>query len=385
MVSREKIRSRYRELYGSEPQFWVRAPGRVNLIGEHTDYNDGFVLPAAIEREVLIALGPQDEGMTVMRSLDYPHEVEFELRDIERAEDDPWGNYVRAVAWALQDAGIEISGFHGVGQGDVPIGSGLSSSAALEVAVALAYQAVSGFEMDGATMAKVCQRAENGFVGVNCGIMDQFVSRLAQKDHALLIDCRSLEYRPVPFPAQGAKIVIADTRKRRGLVDSEYNARRSECEEAVRILSQSLPGIRALRDVTVEQFESLKDRLPETARRRARHVITENERALAATDALTSGDLETFGRLMNASHVSLRDDYEVSCKELDVMAELAWETPGVLGSRMTGAGFGGCTVSLVRDDAVECFCRTVPAQYQERTGLEPSLYVTEAAAGAEIL
>ncbi len=384
MADREAIGARYRELYAKEPEFWVRAPGRVNLIGEHTDYNDGFVLPAAIEREMVLAVGPEEER-TVLRSLDYPHEVDFPLNHIERAEADPWGNYARAVAWALQDAGYVLKGLHGVGRGDVPIGSGLSSSAALEVAVAMAYQAVSGFEMDGVTMAKLCQRAENAFVGVNCGIMDQFVSRSAIKGHALLIDCRSLDFRPVPLPSDGVKIVIADTAKRRGLVDSEYNARRAQCEEAVRLLSRDLPGIQALRDVTLEQFESLQDQLPEVTRKRARHVITEDHRTLTAVKRLEAGDMAAFGQLMNESHRSLRDDYEVSCSELDCMVTLAWGRSGVLGSRLTGAGFGGCTVSLVQTDAVDAFCRDLSTLYQEKTGLTPALYVTEAAAGAEVL
>ncbi len=378
------MREAFRRYYGGEPRFWVRAPGRVNLIGEHTDYNDGFVLPAAIEREMLFALSPRDDGMTLLRSLDYPHPVEFDLKMVEAAPEDPWGNYVRGVAWALQEAGVPLSGFHGVAQGDVPIGSGLSSSAALEVATALAYQAASGFEMDGVTMAKVCQRAENAFVGVNCGIMDQFVSRNAEDGSALLIDCRSLAYRAVPLPSDGVKLVIADTAKRRGLVDSEYNARRRECEAAVRLLSESLPGVTALRDVSVEQFEALADRLPEIPRKRARHVIMEDDRTLRAVERLEAGDLAAVGRLMNESHVSLRDDYAVSGPELDAMVELAWETPGVLGSRMTGAGFGGCTVSLVEDGAVERFCAEIPARYTPRTGLTPSLYVTRAAPGATV-
>ncbi|MBW3624337.1 MAG: galactokinase [Armatimonadetes bacterium] len=385
MIDRAEIASQYQQLFGGEPRFWVRAPGRVNLIGEHTDYNDGFVLPAAIEREMVLAVGPRDDRMTLLRSLDYPHAVEFDLaEEIERAPEDPWGNYARGVAWALKEAGYALNGFHGVGQGDVPIGSGLSSSAAIEVAVALAYQAVTGFEMDGVTAAKLCQRAENAFVGVNSGIMDQFISRNAEAGHALLIDCRSLDYRPIPLDTSDAKIVIADTAKRRGLVDSEYNARRAECETAVRILGEHLPGITALRDVSVEQFNGLAERLPEITRKRARHVITENDRVLRAVDLLASGDLQGFGELMNESHRSLRDDYEVSGKELDAMVELAWKQPGVLGSRMTGAGFGGCTVSLLRSDSVEDFCREVPKQYQAQTGLEPSLYVTEAAPGAEI-
>jgi galactokinase len=266
----------------------------------------------------------------------------------------------------------------------VPIGSGLSSSAAIEVAVLFAYGAVSGLEIDGVTAAKLAQRAENAFVGVNSGIMDQFISRNGKAGYALLIDCRSLEYRAVPLNTGDAKIVIADTAKRRGLVDSEYNARRAECETAVRLLGKHLPGINALRDVTVEQFERYQDDLPEVTRKRARHVITEDARTLRAVDLLSSGDLEAFGKLMDESHVSLRDDYEVSCPELDAMAELAWIQEGVLGSRMTGAGFGGCTVSLVRDYAVDAFVREVSTKYTERTGLEPSLYVTEAAAGAEV-
>jgi galactokinase len=384
MIDRAEIAARYRELFGGEPAFWVRAPGRVNLIGEHTDYNDGFVLPAAIEREMVLAVGPRDDGMTLVRSLDYPHAVEFDVSDVSYAEGDPWGNYVRGVAWALTEAAYPLKGFIAVGQGDVPIGSGLSSSAAIEVATLLAYQAVSEIEIDGVTAAKIAQRAENKFVGVNSGIMDQFISRNAQPAHALLIDCRSLEYRAVPFDTTQAKIVIADTAKRRGLVDSEYNARRAECEAAVRILGEHLPDIKALRDVTVEQFEALQDRLPDLTRKRARHVITEDARTLLAVDLLTSDDLHGFGQLMNQSHVSLRDDYEVSARELDVMVELAWEQEGCLGSRMTGAGFGGCTVSLVLPDAVEAFVQEVSAKYTERTGLEPSLYVTEAAAGAEV-
>jgi galactokinase len=385
MIDKGALRERFEELYQGEPKYWVRAPGRVNLIGEHTDYNDGFVLPAAIEREIRIAFSPSNDHRTVLQSLDFPKSANFDLSRFEKEDEDPWGNYVKGVAWALRKAGKEIIGFKGVAQGDVPIGSGLSSSAALEVAVALAYQAVSGFDMDGAKMAKTCQSAENGFVGVNCGIMDQFVSRLAQKNHAILIDCRTLEFRAVPLPSDSAKIVILDTSKRRGLVDSEYNARRSECEEAVRILSQDLAEVRALRDVTPEQFEALKKNLPEITCKRARHVITENERVLSAVDALKSGDLETFGQLMNESHISLRDDYQVSCAELDLIVDLSWKMPGVLGSRMTGAGFGGCAVSLVQADATEAYVQSIANEYRKKSGLTASIYVTEAAAGAEIL
>jgi galactokinase len=285
------------------------------------------------------------------------------------------------VAFFLRERGFELPGMNAVISGDIPVGSGLSSSAAVEVAAAYAWQVLSGFSLSRVEMALLCQQAENEFVGIKCGIMDQFISALGQRDHALLIDCRTLEHRLVKLGSgEGsssplATVVVCDTMKRRGLVDSEYNARRQECEEGVRLLQQHLPGIKALRDVSPAQFERYQGDLPEVVRRRCRHVIYENQRVLQSVEALEEGDLATFGRLMNESHVSLRDDYQVSCRELDVMVEAAWQIERVYGSRLTGAGFGGCTVSLVDGEAVERFRARVAAKYQAATGVEPQIYV----------
>jgi galactokinase len=369
---------------GREPEVVASAPGRVNLIGEHTDYNEGFVLPIAIGRYVRYVAAARDDRQVNLVSLNFRKRTSFSLDDIRRAEgDEAWSNYPRGVAWALREKGIRLRGMDAVVHGDVPLGSGLSSSAAIEVATAVLFQALDGFDLDGVSTALLCQRAENVFVGVNCGIMDQFISRLAQKDKALLIDCRSLEYRYVRIPESGYRFVVADTGKRRGLVDSEYNARRRECEQAAAFFARHRPEVRSLRDVTLEELLEAKDSIDPIVFKRAHHVITENERTLQAVRLLESGDMEGFGELMNASHESLRDDYGVSCAELDAMVEEARKVPGVLGARMTGAGFGGCTVSLVREDAVEQLLDVLPRAYTARTGLKPELYVFEATGGAE--
>jgi len=383
MEFQERLISGFSERFpGRKPAFLAYAPGRVNLIGEHTDYNDGFVLPIAIDRWVAYALSPREDGRVRLASLNFGGEVEFDVRDLRRDEANQWSNYPRGVAWALQEHGVTLRGMDAVLYGDVPLGSGLSSSAALEVATAAAFQAAGDFVLDGVTTALLCQRAENQFVGVNCGIMDQFVSQLAKGGHALLIDCRSLEYRHVPVPSGEYRFVVADTGKRRGLVDSEYNTRRRECEEAAAFFAKRRPEVKALRDVSPEELLEAEGKLDGTVFRRARHVVTENARTLKAVEALENGDMEAFGELMNASHESLRTDYEVSCAELDVMVEEALRIPGVLGSRMTGAGFGGCTVSLVRSDAVERFVAQVPERYAARTGLKPEVYVFRAVDGA---
>jgi len=356
----------------------------VNLIGEHTDYNDGYVLPVAIDRSVLVAAAPRDDRQVVIYALDFGESVAFSLDDIEYDQVNPWSNYQRGVAYFLEERGIELPGLNAVVGGDVPIGSGLSSSAAVEVSMAYTWQVLAGFNLSRVELALLCQRAENEFVGINCGIMDQFVSALGQRDHALLIDCRSLEYQPAPLPT-GAAIIVADTMKRRGLVDSEYNIRRRECEEGVCILQRYLPQVQALRDVSTDQFVEYKEQLPEKVRRRCRHIIYENERVLKGVAALQAGDLDAFGRLMNESHASLRDDYEVSCSELDIMAEAAWKVDGVYGSRMTGAGFGGCTVSLMAEEALDDFRGQVAATYEEATGIVPQIYVCRAEDGVSKL
>ncbi|MFB0546499.1 MAG: galactokinase [Anaerolineae bacterium] len=375
------LRTRFHQVFGREAATVVRAPGRVNLIGEHTDYNDGYVLPIAIDRSILVATAPRDDRRVVLHSLDFDEGAQFSLDDIRRAAEGHWSNYERGVALYLQERGVTLTGLEAVITGDVPIGSGLSSSAAVEVVTAYAFQVLSGFDLSRVEMALICQRAENRFVGMNCGIMDQFISALGQRDRALLIDCRSLDYELVPIPA-GVKIIVCDTGVRRGLVDSEYNARRQECEEGVRTLGEHLPGVKALRDVSVSQFERYKDELPKVVQRRCRHVINENDRVLRGVEALKKGDLAGFGQLMNESHISLRDDYEVSCRELDIMVEAAWAIEGTYGSRLTGAGFGGCTVSLVADEAVETFQTQVAEAYQAATGLKPQIYVCRAEEGA---
>jgi galactokinase len=290
-----------------------------------------------------------------------------------------WAEYVRGVAWSLREAGCTLLGWESVMAGDVPIGAGLSSSAAIELATARAFAVVSGLTWDAARMAKLAQRAENQWVGVNCGIMDQMISAAGKADHALLIDCRSLESEIVPLPANTV-VVVLDTATRRGLVDSAYNERRAQCEAAARFF-----GMKALRDVTVEQFESRSAELDEVTRRRARHVITENERTLQAADAMRRGDAETFGKLMNASHVSLRDHFEVSSSELNVMVECALKEFGCFGARMTGAGFGGCAVALVQAASADDFAANVARAYQDATGLTPNIYLCRATNGAEVV
>ena len=377
------IRQRFAEIFGGEPVAVVRAPGRVNLIGEHTDYNDGYVLPVAIDRSVLVAGAPRDDRQVVIYALDFGESVEFSLDDVRHDQAKTWSNYQRGVAYFLEERGIKLPGLNAVVTGDVPIGSGLSSSAAVEVSMAYTWQVLTGFKLSRVALALLCQRAEHEFVGMNCGIMDQFVSALGQRDHALLIDCRSLHYQPVPLRAEAA-VVVADTMKRRGLLDSEYNTRRQECEEGVRILQRYLPEARSLRDISAAQFVEYKAQLSEKVRKRCRHVIYENERVLRGVAALRAGDLDAFGWLMNESHSSLRNDYEVSCPELDIMVKAAWKVDGVYGSRMTGAGFGGCTVSLVAEEAIEDFQIQVAAAYEESTGIVPQIYVCRAEDGVAV-
>jgi galactokinase len=375
------IRQKFEEIFGCQPATVVRAPGRVNLIGEHTDYNDGYVLPVAIDRSILMAATPRPDRQVVLHALDFEQRTEFSLNDIQHDNQHPWSDYQRGVAFFLQERGFELPGVKAVISGDIPVGSGLSSSAAVEVAAAYVWQVLSGFPLSRVELALLCQQAENEFVGMKCGIMDQFISALGRRDHALLIDCRTLEHEAVKLGSgegssrSSATIVVCDTMKRRGLVDSEYNARRRECEKGVRLLQRHLPRIKALRDVSPAQFERYQGNLPEVVRRRCRHVVYENERVLQSVRALREGDLATFGRLMNESHVSLRDDYQVSCRELNVMVEAAWQVEGVYGSRLTGAGFGGCTVSLVAGEAVERFRAHVAAEYQAATGVEPQIYI----------
>lgn len=377
----DNVTSAFRTRFGREPQVVVRAPGRVNLIGEHTDYNDGYVLPVALDRAAWIAAAPIREREARVYALDMESGVTFSLENVPPS-DGNWADYPRGVAWALQERGLNLAGMEAVLASNVPVGSGLSSSAAVEVAFAYTWQRLSGFRLSRRDLALTCQRAENVYVGVNCGIMDQMASALGVKGHALLLDCRTLETETVPLP-KGVAIVVADTGVRRQLAASEYNVRRSQCERAVQLLSADLPGIRALRDVTLGDLERLKKRLPEVIYRRARHVISDNARVFQVKEALQRGDLVTVGALMRAGHVSLRDDYEVSSPELDVLVEAAWRVEGCYGSRLTGAGFGGCTVSLVATEAVPDFQAQVAAAYEKAFGRRPEVYVCQAADGVK--
>ena len=382
-MDHDKIVSVFETHFDTADGAWlVRAPGRVNLIGEHTDYNDGFVLPIAIDREICIVCRPNGSREVRLHSLDFDEDAAFGLDSLRFDEDKRWTNYVQGVASVLQNEGMSLIGFDGVVAGDVPIGAGLSSSAAFEVATAMAFEALCGLEIERSRMARLCQRAENEFVGVNCGIMDQYVSLFAQAGHAVLIDCRSLEHEIIPVGQGEARIVVCDTGVKHELASSEYNTRRKECETAARILGEQIEGLRALRDVSLSDFEAHADQLPEVVRKRARHVIAENQRTLDSVEALRRDDLAAFGQLMIRSHESLRDDYEVSCEELDLMVELALKAPGVFGARMTGGGFGGCTVNLVKAEAVDTFAKTVRESYSRDTGHDPEVYVCEPGPGA---
>lgn len=365
---------------GKPPRVF-RAPGRVNLIGEHTDYNDGFVLPMAVGRYLWLAAREDSVRHLRLFSVDFQEEARFDLGHLERDLARPWANYVAGVAWAYAGDGLPVRGLEAALTGNVPIGSGLSSSAALETAAAVALEALTGLDVPPVRRALLCQQAEAEFVGVQCGIMDQFVSSLAQEGHALWLDCRSLEYERVPVPSEAA-VVIADTGVRRALAASAYNERRRQCEEGVRLLQRHLPGVQALRDVPWDALERWRDDLPEVVYRRCAHVVQENGRVLAAVEALYAGDLERMGRLMDASHASLRDLYEVSCPELDLMVDLAHSLPGCFGSRLTGAGFGGCTVSLVAAERAETFAQDLAAAYTARTGRRTEVFVAHPAEGA---
>jgi galactokinase len=368
------------------PSVMAVAPGRVNLIGEHTDYNDGFVLPVALERDVRVLFNPRQDRRVRLYAVEFDAWAEFDLDELAFTEDQFWSNYVRGVAWSLQERGIPLVGIEGLVSGNVPRGSGLSSSAALEVACAKALLAAAN-QLDalaGPQLAKAAQRAENEFVGVNCGIMDQFISTLGAEGHALLIDCRSLEYELVPFP-QGASLVIGNTKASRSLASSAYNERRAQCEEGVRLLQQVLPNIQALRDLSTEQLEAHKDLLPPVIYQRCRHVVSENERVMATVEALARNDLHEVGRLMAASHASLRDDYVVSSDALDAMVTAMASVEGCYGARLTGAGFGGCAVALVAKGHEGEARDAIFDQYSKAMNIWPEVYVSTPSAGAQVV
>ncbi len=378
MTLQQQVTEEFERRFGELPTLIVRAPGRVNLIGEHTDYNDGYVMPLAIDRAVWIAARPRQDAYVTLWSMDFEQVAEFSLTEIVKREN-MWIEYVQGVAWALQEVDCTLKGWDGVIAGDVPIGAGLSSSAATELASARMFCAMAGVAWDGVEMAKLCQKVENQWVGVNTGIMDQMISANGVVDHAVLIDCRWLTLQPVPLPP-GTAVVVLDTATRRELVTSEYNVRRQQCETAANFFN-----VPALRDVTLPQLEAVQDLLDEVVYRRARHIVTENQRTLDAADAMRAGDAAKLGQLMYASHVSLRDDFEVSSDGLNLIVDCAREHEACIGARMTGGGFGGCAVALVRADAAEDFARTVAASYEQRSGIKPNVYVCHATDGAAVV
>ena len=371
----------FQRIYGSLPEVVVRAPGRVNLIGEHTDYNDGFVLPAAIDRAIHYAGRRRADRRVRVYSEDFKASVEFDLDDIQKASEHTWSNFLRGVSKFLEADGHRLTGADIAFGGDVPREAGLSSSAAVEVGATAFWNKLMGLGLDPVYTVKLARRTENEFVGVPCGIMDQFISALGRRDHALFLDCRDLTYRHVPLRGD-VKIVVCNSGVKRALAQSEYEVRLKQCRAAVAKIATTGRAVKSLRDVQPPDIDAMRGKMDSLLWRRAHHVVSENERMLEAVTVLESGNLERFGELMNQSHESLRDDYEVSSKELDQLVELARRQPGVLGARMTGAGFGGCTVNLVRADAAESFAQAVAKGYEKALGLKAEIYVCQASDGA---
>jgi galactokinase len=375
-----ELAQHFKDLFGSPPRIFC-APGRVNLLGEHTDYNDGFVMPCAIGFSTRVAISSRQDRKLVIRSEEFSEQFEFDLDNLPARGKGVWSDYVLGVAVMLRQIGHPTPGASLLVRGEVPIGAGLSSSAAIEVASALALMSLNGAALPLPEVAKLCQKAENVFIGARVGIMDQFVSCLGKAGHALLLDCRSLEFKLIPIP-QNVRLVICNTMVKHDHANGAYNRRREECDEGVKLLSRWYPKIRALRDVSVEQLVQHKAEIPETIYKRCLHVVSENQRVLEGAKYLTDGDVEQFGALMQQSHCSLRDLYEVSCRELDVMAEIARSLKGYCGGRMTGGGFGGCTVNIVRAADAETFAKQISERYQVEIGIKPDVYVCSAANGA---
>ncbi|HVM72307.1 MAG TPA: galactokinase [Anaerolineales bacterium] len=389
MNPRQTAIQAFQNRFSHEPMYVARAPGRVNLLGEHVDYNNGFVLPAAIDRATYVAFSPSPTDWTTLVAADFGEEAQFTALSLP-AKTQPdgsplpeWALYPAGTAWALAGAGHATPAMQAAFSSDIPRGSGLSSSASIEMAFGVAWSKLGGWSLPPMQLALLGQKAENRYVGVNCGIMDQFASACGEADRLMLLDCRSLEYRSLPLPA-GTAIVVADTTVRRKLTSGEYNARRAACENAVRLLSSDLPGIQSLRDVSLEQFNRLSHKLPPLEQKRARHVVEEIERTYQVVPLLEQGRTKEFGQLMNACHASLRDLYEVSVPELDSMVAIAQPLPGCFGARLTGAGFGGCTVNLVASDQAGLFARALAPEYERRTGLHPEIYICQASQGAGV-
>ena len=386
MISLDNLTAQFTQRFGLTPRIFS-APGRVNLIGEHTDYNEGFVLPMAIDRRTYVAGAKRVDKRVRVFASDLGEEAEFEispdLQPVGGAPSGHWSNYVRGVTACLERDWYSLGGADLLIASEVPLGAGLSSSAALEAAVGYGLLMLNDQSGNLLDLALTLQRAEQEFTGTQCGVMDQYIACLGQAGHALLIDCRTLGSEAIPFALSDARVVICNSMVKHTLAGGEYNQRRAECEEGVRRLAQHLPGIQALRDVQVEEFDQVAEMLPNVIRRRCNHVITENARVALAVEALKRDDLTFFGRLLNSSHDSLRHDYEVSCTELDTLVEIAQGLPGVYGARMTGGGFGGCTVNLVAAGQVGNFVSALSQAYEKATGIKPECHVCQASEGVK--
>jgi len=380
----------YKNNFGRPPAHIARAPGRVNLLGEHVDYNDGFVLPAAIDRATYIAFSSTNTHHSTLIAADFNQQATFSAESIStKTQADPsplpeWGLYPAGVMSALMEENLATPPMNAVFTSNVPRGSGLSSSASVEMAFAIAWQTLGGWTLPPMQRALLGQRAENKYVGVNCGIMDQFASACGVENKLLLLDCRSLEWKTIPLP-ENVSIVIADTTVRRKLTSGEYNKRRDACDEAVRLLQHDLPNTKSLRDVSIDDFNRLANKLPSEVEKRARHVVEEIGRSNQAEALLEAGDIQSFGNLMNECHISLRDLYEVSCPELNTMVSIAQSLDGCYGARLTGAGFGGCTVNLVANKNAKDFAQALASGYEKETSLLPEIYITGASNGAELI
>jgi galactokinase len=374
--------SRFYEIYGSDPVLF-RAPGRVNLIGEHTDYNDGFVMPVAIGFYTWIAAAKRQDRVIEAYSSRFGEKISFSLDKLDGPPSRHWSDFIRGMAAVLLTAGHHISGANLVIDGDIPLGAGLSSSASLEMATALALTSISDLDVDRLELVKLSQKTEHEYVGTLCGIMDQFISAFGVAGHGLVLDCRSLEYQLLPIPSS-LRLVVCNSMVKHEHASGEYNQRRADCEAGVKLLQPYFPGMRALRDIGTADLETRKSSLPLAVYRRCRHVVTENERILAASQALQAGNPEYFGTLMYRSHESLRDNYEMSCKELNLLVDLASSRPGVYGARMTGGGFGGCTINLTTADAAFPLKEYLERAYHGVTGMDPEVYICEPAQGAGV-
>lgn len=373
----------FKEKFNEEPLI-VRSPGRVNLIGEHTDYNMGYVLPAAIDKSIYFAIAPREDRYCKIIALDMDDEYQFALNEFQPTQKG-WPNYLMGVVDQFIKTRYTIKGFNCVFRGNIPIGAGLSSSAAIEAGLAFALNSIFELKIDDLSLVKLAQKAENEFVGVRCGIMDQYINIFGERENVLRIDCRSLEYRYYPFNHHNVSIVLFDTRVSHSLASSKYNRRREECSEGVAIIKKYYPNITHLRDVSVDMLDECKQKLGETLYQRCRYVVEENDRVLRACTMLEKGDLKSFGSYMDQTHEGLSYDYEVSCEELDYLVELVRDNSQVYGARMMGGGFGGCTINLIENEAIEQVARMIQEKYEKKFTIEPKIYVTSISAGTSIL